>query len=91
MSLNNRYALTDSALWRDRVFSHNFVRTTYNRIFRRNSTFVSAILVGAIGVEIFFDGVSNAVFRGLNRGVRFPYYLLTCSVIVVSLRPAFFL
>lgn len=64
------YALTDAALWRDRVFSHNFVRTTYNRIFRRNSTFVTSILVGAIGAEIFFDGMTNWVYGSLNRGVR---------------------
>lgn len=52
------------------MFSHNFVRTSYNRIFRRNSTFVTSILVGAIGAEIFFDGVTNWVYGSLNRGVR---------------------
>lgn len=54
------------------MFSHNFVRTTYNRIFRRNSTFLTAILIGAIGAEVVFDGVTNSVFHALNRGVCAP-------------------
>ncbi len=46
--------LTNGAFWRDKVFSHNLVRTTYNRFMRKNSAFMGAVIVGAIFFEVFF-------------------------------------
>lgn len=45
----------------------------YYGLIRRNTVFLSTLLVGAIAFELVFDGISDRVFRKLNRGVSTIY------------------
>ena len=44
-------------------------RTLYNVFFRRTSTFMVSIIVGAVFFERFFDSGADAVWDRMNRGV----------------------
>ena len=48
-------------------------RTIYNALFRRTSTFVATILVGAVIFERTFDPFMDGVFYRMNRGVSVVY------------------
>ncbi|KAM3874282.1 cytochrome b-c1 complex subunit 9 [Diretmus argenteus] len=45
-----------------------FVRSVYNLLFRRTSTFAVTIVVGAVVFERMFDQGGNALFEQLNKG-----------------------
>ncbi|KAI7870975.1 cytochrome b-c1 complex subunit 9 [Spinellus fusiger] len=48
--------------------SNGITRTIYNTIFKKNSVFVSAIFVGAIGFEMGFDTLSDKIWDNINQG-----------------------
>ncbi|KAG5294480.1 UQCRX/QCR9 like ubiquinol-cytochrome C reductase family protein [Histoplasma ohiense] len=40
----------------------------YNSLFRRNTTFLGSIFIGAFAFEMAFDSISNRIFDSLNKG-----------------------
>ncbi|XP_058473446.1 cytochrome b-c1 complex subunit 9 [Solea solea] len=44
------------------------MRSVYNLLFRRTSTFAVTIMVGAVVFERVFDQGGNAIFEQLNQG-----------------------
>ncbi|XP_056289271.1 cytochrome b-c1 complex subunit 9 [Pseudoliparis swirei] len=44
------------------------VKTVYNLLFRRTSTFAITIMVGAVLFERVFDQGGDALFEEINRG-----------------------
>ena len=42
----------------------------YRTFFKRESTWIGFILAGAIVAEVATDGITNAVWRAKNSGVR---------------------
>ena len=48
-----------------------FGRAVYNLLFRRTSTYVVTILVGAVFFERAFDRGADALWERMNKGVGF--------------------
>jgi len=46
-----------------------FGRTVYNLLFRRTSTFMVTVLVGAVFFERAFDRGADALWERMNQGV----------------------
>ena len=53
-----------------------FGRAVYNLLFRRTSTFVVTILVGAVFFERAFDVGADRLWERMNKGVGFVVGLL---------------
>ena len=47
-------------------------RTAYNLIFRRSSSFMLTMVVGAVVFERWYDFGADAIWENMNKGVR-PY------------------
>ncbi|RKP10501.1 ubiquinol-cytochrome c reductase subunit 9 [Thamnocephalis sphaerospora] len=47
---------------------NRFNSLAFNGLFRRNSVFLAGIFASAFVVEIAFDGVSDRIWRNINKG-----------------------
>lgn len=67
-----------------------FVRSLYNTFFRRTSTYVLTIVVGAVFFERMFDQGIDSIWYKINRGVSFcarAHHNCYASVSIYSLFP----
>ncbi len=48
-------------------------KTAYNLVFKRTSTFLLSVVVGAVFFERWFDFGADAMWERMNRGVSIQY------------------
>ena len=61
-----------------RAASNSAAGTLYNVVFKKNVTYISYILVGAIVLDSIYGSTLDGVFNGINSGVR------TCCFFLVE-------